>query len=113
MPSGAETTWGVTGEMATPFHWKGGFWFATFRGAMRADLISSHTQAKHAQTPQTAVLILDLDQPTRHKAKVVNRVEGTDGKLKSFFGAAPRRYLRVAMAWASATTSWALPMGER
>jgi len=91
-------TWGVKGETpvvavpgkrqsisaASAVNSKGGFWFATYKGGMSADLFVAMLQLimRHRRRP----LFLILDSLPAHKAKVVlDYVEATKGKLKLFF----------------------------
>ena len=63
---------------------KGGFWFATYQGAMTADLFVAMLKLimRHRRRP----LFLILDSLPAHKAKVVrDYVEGTNDKLKLYF----------------------------
>lgn len=91
-------TWGVKGvtpvvavpgkrqsiSAASAVNAKGGFWFATYKGGMNADLFVAMLEQimRHRRRP----LFLILDSLPAHKAKVVrDYVEATDGKLKLFF----------------------------
>src|SRR5215468_1450891 len=91
-------TWGVKGETpvvavpgkrqtisaASAVNSKGGFWFATYKGGMSADLFVAMLQLimRHRRRP----LFLILDSLPAHKAKVVlDYVEATKGRLKLFF----------------------------
>ena len=91
-------TWGVKGETpvvavpgkrqsisaASAVNSKGGFWFATYKGGMSADLFVAMLQLimRHRRRP----LFLILDSLPAHKAKVVlDYVDGRKGKLKLFF----------------------------
>ena len=91
-------TWGVKGvtpvvavpgkrqsiSAASAVNAKGGFWFATYKGGMNADLFVAMLEQimRHRRRP----LFLILDSLPAHKAKVVrDYVEATGGKLKLFF----------------------------
>ena len=91
-------TWGVKGQTpvvevpgkrqsisaASAVNSKGGFWFATYQGAMSADLFVAMLKLimRHRRRP----LFLILDSLPAHKAKVVDDyVESTNEKLKLRF----------------------------
>src|SRR6516225_2232347 len=91
-------TWGVKGETpvvavpgkrqsvsaASAVNSKGGFWFATYKGGMSADLFVA--MLKLIMRGRRRPLFLILDSLPAHKAKVVrDYAEGTNGKLKLFF----------------------------
>jgi len=91
-------TWGVKGETpvvavpgkrqsvsaASAVNSKGGFWFATYKGGMSADLFVA--MLKLIMRARRRPLFLILDSLPAHKAKVVlDYVAGTNGKLKLFF----------------------------
>ena len=91
-------TWGVKGQTpvvavpgkrqsisaASAVNSKGGFWFATYQGAMSADLFVEMIKLIMARRRRPLFLI--LDSLPAHKAKVVrDYVEGTNGKLKLYF----------------------------
>jgi len=91
-------TWGVKGQtpvVAVPgkrqsisavsaVNSKGGFWFATYLGAMSADLFVA--MLKLIMQRRRKPLFLILDSLPAHKATVVrDYVEGTNGKLKLYF----------------------------
>src|SRR5215470_10978347 len=91
-------TWGVKGQTpvvevpgkrqsisaASAVNSKGGFWFATYRGAMSAELFVA--MLKLVVRGRRKPLFLILDSLPAHKAKVVlDYVEGTGGKLKLIF----------------------------
>ena len=91
-------TWGVKGETpvvavpgkrqsvsaASAVNSKGGFWFATYKGGMSADLFVA--MLKVIMRGRRRPLFLVLDSLPAHKAKVVlDYAEGTNGKLKLFF----------------------------
>src|SRR5262249_49974387 len=90
-------TWGVKGETpvvavpgkrqsisaASAVNSKGGFWFATYKGGMSADLFVAMLQLimRHRRRP----LFLILDSLPAHKAKVVLDYGGaTKGRPKLF-----------------------------
>jgi transposase len=92
------TTWGVKGETpivevpgkrqsisaASAVNSKGGFWFATYKGGMNAELFVA--MLKLMMRGRHRPLYLILDSLPAHKAKVVSDyVKSTDGKLKLFF----------------------------
>jgi transposase len=92
------TTWGVKGETpvievpgkrqsisaASAVNSKGGFWFATYKGGMNAELFVA--MLKLMMRGRRRPLYLILDSLPAHKAKVVSDyVKSTDGKLKLFF----------------------------
>ena len=92
------TTWGVKGETpivevpgkrqsisaASAVNSKGGFWFATYKGGMSAELFVA--MLKLMLRGRRRPLYLILDSLPAHKAKVVSDyVKSTDGKLKLFF----------------------------
>ena len=91
-------TWGVKGETpivavpgqrqsvsaASAINAKGGFWFATYKGGMNAELFIGMLEAlmRHRKKP----LYLILDSLPAHKAKIVqNYVASTNGKLELHF----------------------------
>jgi transposase len=91
-------TWGVKGETpivavpgqrqsvsaASAINAKGGFWFATYKGGMGAELFVGMLEAlmRHRRKP----LYLILDSLPAHKAKIVrNYVASTNGKLELHF----------------------------
>jgi transposase len=91
-------TWGVKGQTpvvavpgkrqsisaASAVNSKGGFWFATYHGAMSAELFVEMLKLiiRHRRRP----LFLILDSLPAHKAKVVSDyVEEANGKLKLYF----------------------------
>jgi transposase len=91
-------TWGVKGQTpvvevpgkrqsisaASAVNSKGGFWFATYRGAMSAELFVA--MLKLIMRGRRKPLFLILDSLPAHKAKIVgNYVKGTRGKLKFHF----------------------------
>jgi transposase len=91
-------TWGVKGQTpvvavpgkrqsisaASAVNSKGGFWFATYKGGMSADLFVAMLQL--IMRGRRRPLFLILDSLPAHKAKVVqDYVKGTRGKLKLFF----------------------------
>jgi transposase len=91
-------TWGVKGQTpivavpgkrqsisaASAVNSKGGFWFATYKGAMSADLFVA--MLKLIMRARRKPLFFILDSLPAHKAKVVlDYVAGTGGKLKLFF----------------------------
>ena len=92
------TTWGVKGRTpivavpgtrqsvsaASAVNAKGAFWFATYKGAMSAELFIAMLGQimRRRQKP----LFLILDSLPAHKAKVVhNYVKSTGGKLELYF----------------------------
>jgi transposase len=92
------TSWGVKGHTpvvavpgqrqsvsaASAVNAKGGFWFATFSGAMRAALFVDLLKQllRHRKKP----LFLVLDSLPAHKAKLVEHyVASTAGRLRLFF----------------------------
>jgi len=92
------TTWGVKGRTpvvampgqrhsvsaASAVNAKGGFWFATFKGAMRAALLVELFKQllRHRKKP----LFLILDSLPAHKAKMVEHyVASTEGRLRLYF----------------------------
>lgn len=91
-------TWGVKGKTpivavpgqrqsvsaASAINAKGGFWFATYKGGMSAELFIGMLKAlmRHRKRP----LFLILDSLPAHKAKIVqNHVASTNGKLELHF----------------------------
>jgi len=91
-------TWGVRGQTpvirvpgqrqsvsaASAVTAKGGFWFATYKGGMSAELFIEMLKAliHHRRKP----LLLILDSLPAHKAKIVKEyVASTDGKLELHF----------------------------
>ena len=63
---------------------KGGFWFATYRGAMSAGLFCGLLQK--LMTRRQKPLLLVLDSLPTHKAKLVQRyVASTAGRLELHF----------------------------
>jgi transposase len=91
-------TWGVKGQTpvvavpgkrqsisaASAVNSKGGFWFATYLGAMSADLFVAMLKLIMRRRRKPVFLI--LDSLPAHKATVVrDYVEGTNGKLKLHF----------------------------
>ena len=91
-------TWGVKGQTpvvevpgkrqsisaASAVNSKGGFWFATFKGGMDADLFVA--MLKTIMHRRRKPLFLVLDSLPAHKAKsVLDYVEEMNGKLKLFF----------------------------
>jgi transposase len=91
-------TWGVKGETplvalpgtrqsvsaASAVNAKGGFWFATYKGGMNAELFIGLLKElmRHRKKP----LFLVLDSLPAHKAKIVQEyVESTNGKLEFHF----------------------------
>jgi len=91
-------TWGARGETpvvavpgkrqsisaASAVNSKGGFWFATYQGAMSAELFLE--MLKQIMRDRRRPLYLILDSLPAHKAKLVSDyVKGTKGKLKFFF----------------------------
>lgn len=91
-------TWGIKGQTpvvavpgkrqsisaASAVNSKGGFWFATYKGGMNADLFVA--MLKLIMRGRRRSLFLILDSLPAHKAKVVQEyVEGTRDKLKLFF----------------------------
>jgi len=91
-------TWGIRGETpivavpgqrqsvsaASAINAKGGFWFATYKGGMSAELFIAMLKAllRHRKKP----LFLVLDSLPAHKAKIVqDYVASTDGKLELHF----------------------------
>jgi transposase len=91
-------TWGVKGKTpivavpgtrqsvsaASAVSAKGGFWFATYKGGMNADLFIGMLKVlmRHRKKP----LYLVLDSLPAHKAKIVqDYVESTNGKLEFHF----------------------------
>jgi transposase len=91
-------TWGVKGQTpvvavpgkrqsisaASAVNSKGGFWFATYKGGMSADLFVAMLELIMRRRRRPLFLI--LDSLPAHKAKLVgDYVKGTDGKLKLFF----------------------------
>ena len=91
-------TWGVKGQTpivavpgkrqsvsaASAVNAKGGFWFATYKGGMSADLFVAMLAAIMRRRRRPLFLI--LDSLPAHKAKLVrDYVEATDGKLRLFF----------------------------
>lgn len=92
------TTWGVKGETpvvevpgkrqaisaASAVNSKGGFWFATYQGAMSAELFVAMLEL--IMRGRRKPLYLILDSLPAHKAKMVRDYEkATNGKLKLFF----------------------------
>ena len=99
------TTWGVQGETpivavpgqrqsvsaASAVNARGGFWFATYKGGMSAELFIEMLKVLmlHRRKP----LYLILDSLPAHKAKVVQEyVASTEGRLELYFlpGYAPK-----------------------
>jgi transposase len=91
-------TWGVKGETpvvempgkrqsvsaASAVNARGGFWFATYKGAMRAPLFLA--MLKKLMKHRKRRLFLVLDSLPAHKAKMVqDYVDSTDGKLELHF----------------------------
>ena len=91
-------TWGVKGETpivavpgkrqsvsaASAVNAKGAFWFATYKGGMRADLFVA--MLKQIMRRRRKPLFLVIDSLPAHKAKLVrDYVETTNGKLKLYF----------------------------
>jgi len=91
-------TWGVKGQTpvvevpgkrqsisaASAVNSKGGFWFATFKGGMDADLFVA--MLKTIMHRRRKPLFLVLDSLPAHKAKsVLDYAEEMNGKLKLFF----------------------------
>jgi transposase len=92
------TTWGARGQTpivhvpgqrqsvsaASAVNAKGGFWFATYKGGMSAELFIA--MLKVMMHRRRKPLFLILDSLPAHKAKVVkNYVASTDGKLELHF----------------------------
>src|SRR5271167_5162570 len=92
------TTWGVRGQTpvirvpgqrqsvsaASAVNARGGFWFATYKGGMSAELFIEMLKAlmRHRKKP----LYLILDSLPAHKAKIVQEyVASTEGKLELHF----------------------------
>jgi transposase len=92
------STWGAKGHTpvvavpgkrqsvsaASAVNAKGGFWFTTFSGAMRAPRFVAMLQKllRHRKKP----LFLILDSLPAHKAKMVEQlVDSTEGRLRLFF----------------------------
>ena len=91
-------TWGVKGETpivavpgqrqsvsaASAINAKGGFWFATYKGGMSAELFIGLLEALMRGRKKPLYLI--LDSLPAHKAKIVqNYVASTNGKLELHF----------------------------
>jgi transposase len=91
-------TWGVKGQTpvvavpgkrqsisaASAVNAKGGFWFATYKGGMSADLFVAMLELIMRRRRRPLFLI--LDSLPAHKAKLVSDyVKGTGKKLKLFF----------------------------
>jgi len=91
-------SWGVKGKTpivavpgqrqsvsaASAVNAKGGFWFATYKGGMSAELFIEmlKTLMRHRRKP----LFLVLDSLPAHKARIVQKyVESTNGKLELHF----------------------------
>ncbi len=91
-------TWGAKGQTpivavpgqrqsvsaASAVNAKGGFWFATYKGGMSAELFIALLKAlmRHRKKP----VFLVLDSLPAHKAKIVqNHVASTKGKLELYF----------------------------
>ncbi len=91
-------SWGVKGQTpivavpgqrqsvsaASAVNAKGGFWFATYKGGMSAELFLAMLKMlmRHRKKP----LFLVLDSLPAHKAKIVkNYVASTNGKLELYF----------------------------
>jgi len=91
-------SWGVKGKTpivavpgqrqsvsaASAVNAKGGFWFATYKGGMSAELFIEMLKAlmRHRRKP----LFLVLDSLPAHKARIVQKyVESTNGKLELHF----------------------------
>jgi transposase len=91
-------TWGAKGQTpivavpgqrqsvsaASAVNAKGGFWFATYKGGMSAELFIAMLKAlmRHRKKP----VFLVLDSLPAHKAKIVqNHVASTKGKLELYF----------------------------
>jgi len=92
------TTWGVKGRTpivavpgtrqsvsaASAVNAKGAFWFATYQGAMSAELFI--TMLGQIMRRRKKPLFVILDSLPAHKAKVVqNYVKSTGGKLELYF----------------------------
>jgi transposase len=92
------TTWGVRGQTpvirvpgqrqsvsaASAVNARGGFWFATYKGGMSADLFVA--MLKQIMRCRRKPLFLVIDSLPAHKAKLVrDYVETTNGKLKLYF----------------------------
>jgi len=92
------TTWGVKGctpivavpgtrqsvSAASAVNAKGAFWFATYQGAMSAELFIA--MLGHIMRRRKKPLFLILDSLPAHKAKVVqNYVNSSGGKLELYF----------------------------
>jgi transposase len=91
-------TWGVKGQTpvvempgkrqsisaASAVNSKGGFWFATYQGAMSAELFVAMLELIMRRRRKPLFLI--LDSLPAHKANIVqDYVDGTNGKLKFYF----------------------------
>jgi transposase len=91
-------TWGVKGETpvvalpgtrqsvsaASAVNAKGGFWFATYKGGMNAELFIGLLQELMRRRKKPLFLV--LDSLPAHKAKIVqDYVESTNGKLEFHF----------------------------
>jgi transposase len=91
-------TWGVKGETpivavpgqrqsvsaASAINAKGGFWFATYKGGMSAELFIGMLEAMMRHRKKSLFLI--LDSLPAHKAKIVqNYLASTNGKLELHF----------------------------
>ena len=92
------TTWGARGQTpivhvpgqrqsvsaASAINARGGFWFATYKGGMSAELFIEMLKAMMRRRRRPLFLI--LDSLPAHKAKIVkNYVASTDGKLELHF----------------------------
>src|SRR5262249_14529432 len=92
------TTWGVKGQTpvvevpgkrqsisaASAVNSRGGFWFATYQGGMKAELFVA--MLKVIMRGRRRPLYLILDSLPAHKAKAVrDYVEATGGKLQLFY----------------------------
>jgi transposase len=99
-------TWGVKGQTpivavpgqrqsvsaASAINAKGGFWFATYKGGMSAELFIGMLEALMCRRKKPLFLV--LDSLPAHKAKIVQEyVASTDGRLELHFlpGAQPGR----------------------
>jgi transposase len=91
-------TWGVKGQTpivempgkrqsisaASAVNSKGGFWFATYQGAMSAELFVAMLELIMRRRRKPLFLI--LDSLPAHKANIVqDYVDGSNGKLKFYF----------------------------